>query len=55
MKQIFSKVQSYLADNETEASLKLLIIAVAIFWVVIALMVHNKWALAAIAAYLILP
>ena len=50
-----SGVQRKFAEDYTESGLKLLIIAWCAFVIVLAIMVKNKYILAAILAYEVLP
>lgn len=47
--------QTRLASGHTETWLKTAIILVAIGFIILALMVQNKWVLAGMLLYLILP
>jgi hypothetical protein len=55
VREIFEKVRRSFYNDFTEASLKTAIIAVALFFIFLALVVNNKWLLAAILAYIVLP
>lgn len=47
--------QAAFNQDFTQASLKLMIILVALLFMVLALTVQNKWLLAGILAYIVLP
>jgi len=51
----FHKVRSDFARDWTEAALRWTIIAWAVFIIVLVLFVKNKWILAGILAYEVLP
>ena len=55
MDRILEKVQTALAKDFTATALKLMIIAWAVLVVIVTLKTENKWFLAGILAYEILP
>lgn len=54
-RRAFQRVREAASRDFTETGLKALIVGVALFWIVVALSINNKWVLAGILAYLILP
>jgi hypothetical protein len=55
MFKLFGKVRAHFHDDLTTDILKLTIIGWAIFIIILAIMVENKWLLATILAYEVLP
>ena len=53
--QFFGKIEKSFHDDFTLAGLKLIIILWAIGVILLVLVINNKWVLAAIAAYEMLP
>lgn len=51
----YKRVQNAFAENFTRAGLKALIIAWALFIIILTLLLDNVWLLAGIAAYEMLP
>ena len=55
MNRLIKSLQAQFAQDQTETSLRVAIIAVALVFILLALVVKNKWILAGILAYIILP
>lgn len=55
MNEYIQQLQDYLARDFTTGALKILIIVVAVVLVFLAVAVDNKWILAGILAYEVLP
>ena len=55
MNELIRKLQAQFAADWTEAGLRVAIVAVALFFIVLALVVKNKWVLAGLLAYMVLP
>jgi hypothetical protein len=52
---IKNKVQSSFAKDYTLSSLRIMVLALAIFFVALSWIIDNKWVLAGIVAYMVLP
>ena len=52
---IKNKVQSNFAKDYTLSSLRIMVLALAIFFVALSWIIDNKWVLAGIVAYMVLP
>lgn len=55
LNETYKRVQNAFAENFTLAGLKTLIIAWAVFIIILTLLLDNVWLLAGIAAYEMLP
>lgn len=55
MNEWIKQAREAFAQDFTEATLKAMIIGVAVLFIVLALSIDNKWILAGLLAYIVLP